>query len=109
MIDDAQLGEKPQMINDAQILSDRLSSEREPPAEEAVVEERSVEQPESAVTTPDPEGDETPDPDEDDHEAQGRASAEAGEPRSTNPYDGRRAEGKAWFRGWDSVGARAEA
>lgn len=40
--------------------------------------------------------------DDADEEAQGRAAAEAGEERS-NPYDGRTAKGKAWYRGYDSA------
>lgn len=33
----------------------------------------------------------------------GKAAAEAGQPRSANPTDGRSAQGKAWAKGWDSV------
>jgi hypothetical protein len=34
-------------------------------------------------------------------EEKGKQAARAGEPRSSNPYDGRTADGKAWNRGWD--------
>lgn len=48
----------------------------------------------------DEEDDSEPDPGD---EALGKAAAEAGEPRTANPYSGRTRQGRAWSRGWDSA------
>ncbi len=74
----------------------------------------------SAVSDPTPEQQGARTPEEqaaadeaaaDAHEAEdpnyqaGRTAALAGQPRSSNPNDGRKAEGRTWFRGYDSVEA----
>lgn len=42
-----------------------------------------------------------------DAEAQGKAAAEAGEPKSANPFDGRSRDHRAWDAGYDSAQAPA--
>ncbi len=109
MIDDARIGDELAMVNDAQVLSD--DPRAKPPSDapmsvtaadetgQAVTQSAAAmevaTQPTGSVTTstvnPEPE------------EAEGRAAAEAKKARSSNPYDGRTSQGKAWYRGYDSV------
>jgi hypothetical protein len=100
MINDAQIGDPPAVKNDAQVIG----NEPLPGAEEIPPQEAPEVEDEEAVEESSEEGQETVEEkaDDDDAESQGRAAAEAGEERS-NPYDGRTAKGKAWYRGYDSV------
>lgn len=111
MINDAQFGDKPAMVDDARYASDEPLPTGAPFSEKdlvvetgapAATEESEVQSAEVAEAPQEPAED-APDPDEVDHEAQGRAAVEMGQPRSANPYDRRKAEGKAWYRGWDSA------
>lgn len=113
MINDAQVGDPPAMEDDARFGDEPLpamaagleSAEpidaAEKPIAEVVVED------EPAPSEPDAEDsadakESEPEEESPGVEAQGRAAAEAGEPRQ-NPYDGRTAAGKAWVKGYDSV------
>lgn len=75
----------------------------ESPAESQSAEQEAAaaEEPETAAETADEAaqaGDQ-----EDPNFVAGRQAALDDQPRSDNPHDGRRAEGRAWFRGYDSI------
>lgn len=121
MINDAQVGDAPAMVSDARAgdTSETLTEPQMPP--EAIVEP--AEEAPPAESEPAVEAEPEPEPESSDEEAvvddeprsearedldaeaQGRLAAEAGEGRGSNPYDGRTANGRAWYRGFDSVQA----
>jgi hypothetical protein len=110
VINDAQVGDPPAMVNDAQILSDRPLTPEEvgaaPPMAEPVAEATAVPEPEpeaQAVVEPEPESAEEKAADAEAFDA-GYEAAREGRPRATpDGVDGRTAAGKAWLRGYDSV------
>lgn len=98
MINDAQVGDRPAVTDDGPRVGDNPHPGMAPveaPGEESEhwkEEGWGIEQEQA----PEPVA-------EDPYEAEGRGAAESGDDRSSNPYDGRTSQGKAWYRGFDAA------
>jgi hypothetical protein len=101
MIDNARIGDDLAMVNDAQLRVDV-------PAHLAPVEALEEVPPvaEEASATKEEEGapaEESTSAAEAEAGSEGAEAASRGQSRGSNPYDGRTAKGKAWYRGFDAA------